>query len=255
MQNQNLGPLLAEQRTFMKSAHYGDNNTDQKRMQPQPPLCKQAGAGATVHLPENIEETVLQNQYTQLLRQRRSRRVYNPEEPITLQQLAFILWSCQGIEEVIGKVKKATLRPVPSGGARHAFETYITVRNVKGLSQGLYHYLPLENKLEFIRELPEYEAQVTAAMSGQAFAAQAAALLIWSCVPYRSEWRYGLAAQRLMLMDIGHVGQNAYLSAEALGLGTCCMAAFDQAECDALLGIDGEEEFSLYAAPIGKERE
>lgn len=255
MQNEKLGPLLEEQRTVMKSAYYGADNTDQRLGLAQPPICKPAGATDKIALPEQVDEAVVQNQYTQLLRQRRSRRVYNADATITLQQFAFMLWSCQGVEKVIGKEKKATLRPVPSGGARHAFETYVTVRNVQGLKAGLYHYLPLENAVEFLREMPNYEEEVTAAMDGQAFAAQAAALMIWSCVPYRSEWRYGLAAQRLMMMDVGHVGQNAYLSAEALGLATCCMAAFDQAECDKMLGLDGEEEFSLYAVPIGKEKE
>jgi len=38
----------------------------------------------------------------------------------------------------------------------------------------------------------------------------------------------------------------------ALGAGTCAIAAYDQAACDRLLGVDGDEEFTLYIAPVGK---
>ncbi len=76
----------------------------------------------------------------------------------------------------------------------------------------------------------------------------------WSVVPYRAEWRYGIRAHRTILMDVGHVGQNHYLAAEALGLGTCAVAAFDDPLCSRLFGLDGREEFIIYAAPVGSRR-
>ena len=53
-------------------------------------------------------------------------------------------------------------------------------------------------------------------------------------------------------MDVGHVCQNLYLSAEAIGAGVCAVAAYDQEALDALLHLDGEEEFVIYLAPVGK---
>jgi nitroreductase len=52
-------------------------------------------------------------------------------------------------------------------------------------------------------------------------------------------------------MDVGHVMQNLYLSAHAIGCGTCAIAAFEQEVADRLLQVDGEEEFVVYAAPVG----
>ncbi|MFO7569003.1 MAG: nitroreductase family protein, partial [Smithellaceae bacterium] len=67
----------------------------------------------------------------------------------------------------------------------------------------------------------------------------------------RMEWRYDLAAHKVIAIDAGHVCQNLYLACEAIGAGTCAVAAYDQEACDALLGVDGHEEFTIYLAPVG----
>jgi len=77
---------------------------------------------------------------------------------------------------------------------------------------------------------------------------------IWVAVPYRMEWRYGLAAHKVIALDAGHVCQNLYLACEAVNAGTCAIAAYDQEELDELLGLDGENEFAVYLAPVGKIR-
>ena len=82
----------------------------------------------------------------------------------------------------------------------------------------------------------------------------AAAVLFWTCLPYRSEWRYGRDAAKLCLLDAGHVCQNLYLAAEAIGCGVCGIGAYDQEAIDKLLGIDGSDEFVVYYSPVGKVR-
>jgi nitroreductase len=54
-----------------------------------------------------------------------------------------------------------------------------------------------------------------------------------------------------MLIDLGHIGQNIMLSASAVGLGSCCYAAYDQDLCDKMLCIDGKEEFTVYVCTVG----
>ena len=192
--------------------------------------------------------------YMQILDTRRSLRSYSGA-PMTQEQLAFMLWSTQGVQSMRGSV--ATFRTVPSGGARHPFETYIAIQAVEGLKPGLYRYLPLENvgektaKIEHLGPIEDYSNNITAMLAGQAWAAKAPVVLFYSCVPYRAEWRYDFAAHRVMLIDLGHLGQNAMLSAVALGLGTCCMAAFEQEKCDEVLGLDGINEYTVYAVSVG----
>ena len=65
------------------------------------------------------------------------------------------------------------------------------------------------------------------------------------------EWRYGLSAHRVILIDAGHVCQNLYLASQAMGAGTCAVGAYDQDLIDKLLGLDGNNEFVIYAAAVG----
>jgi SagB-type dehydrogenase family enzyme len=141
---------------------------------------------------------------------------------------------------------------VPSAGARHSFETYLFVMRVTGIQQGLYRYLPLSNELLFVSEVENMETQLARACLGQIFVARSAVTFVWTTIPYRMEWRYSLAAHRVILIDAGHVCQNLYLACEAIRAGTCAVAAYDQEQLDRLINVDGADEFSVYLAPVGK---
>jgi len=69
------------------------------------------------------------------------------------------------------------------------------------------------------------------------------------------EWRYGLAAHKVIAIEAGHVCQNLYLACEAIGAGMCAMAAYDQEKMDEFLGVDGEDEFAIYLASVGRKEE
>ena len=66
------------------------------------------------------------------------------------------------------------------------------------------------------------------------------------------EWRYHLAAHKVIALDAGHVCQNLYLAVEAIGAGTCAIAAYNQEIMDRLLKLDPKEEFAIYMAVVGK---
>lgn len=171
-------------------------------------------------------------------------------DPLSLDELAFLLWSTQGVRKELHEA--AVLRTVPSAGCRHPFETYLAIARVDGLESGLYRYLPLDHALEHIRDIEHLPAQLTAATRGQSFTGRAAVTFIWSAVPARTEWRYAEASYKVIALDAGHVCQNLYLACEAIGAGTCAIAAYNQELVDGLLGVDGDEEFSIYIAPVGK---
>jgi SagB-type dehydrogenase family enzyme len=81
---------------------------------------------------------------------------------------------------------------------------------------------------------------------------QAAVTFIWTAIPKRTEWRYAEASYKVIALDAGHVCQNLYLACAAIGAGTCAIAAYNQTLVDELLGVDGDEELSIYMAPVGK---
>ncbi|WP_213818653.1 SagB/ThcOx family dehydrogenase [Garciella nitratireducens] len=203
-----------------------------------------------IELPEVGEEIVQKLDVYQCLKERRSVRKYAKED-ITLKQLSFLLWATQGVEKMVGKNKKTTYRTVPSGGGRHPFETYLVINQVQELDKGLYRYLPLEHKLLQI-QVGDFSNQVAQNSMGQKYIENAAVVFIWSVVPYRTEWRYTINTPKLVLLDAGHVCQNLYIACEAIGCGTCAVACYDQEKMDQLIGVDGQEEFTIYLAPVGK---
>ncbi|MDM8536256.1 SagB/ThcOx family dehydrogenase [Desulfobacterales bacterium HSG17] len=143
-------------------------------------------------------------------------------------------------------------RNVPSAGCRHALETYLAVFNVDNLDPGVYRYLPLSHQLVFeFKDDMLSEKMITASL-GQSYPGKSAVTFIWAAIPYRMEWRYGLAAHKVIALDAGHVCQNLYLACEAIDAGACAIAAYDQEELDELIGLDGDEEFAVYLAPVGK---
>lgn len=216
--------------------------------QPAPPLSKAPMQANSIPLPD-FNQPLQQENYMQLLQDRRSRRAFS-DTPLTLEQLSFLLFSTQGVQRTVGKTVTRTLRPVPSGGGRHPFETYLALQNVQGLQPGIYHYLPLEHRLEFLKTI-DYQTEMSANLNGQTWAAMAPVVFMWAAVPARCEWAYTESAPKLMLLDAGHIAQNLQLSAVALGLGSCCIASYCQQNCDEMLGLDGDEEFMVYAAAVG----
>jgi nitroreductase len=61
-----------------------------------------------------------------------------------------------------------------------------------------------------------------------------------------------IKSPKVIALDAGHVCQNLYLACEAIQAGTCAIGAYAQTKIDALIGVDGKEEFTVYLAPIGK---
>jgi SagB-type dehydrogenase family enzyme len=249
-----MDELTRLHREFLKDSirlKFDFSTTAQNRGLPPPPLQKPYPAGArTVALPgpERFGDLGAATLLS-VLASRRSHRRF-AETPLSLEELAFLLWATQGVTARPGPA--VTLRTVPSAGARHAFETYLYCRRVAGIDEGIWRYLPLEHRLVFEFAEPRLDERVAEACLGQRFVAQGAATFFWSVLPARMEWRYGPAAHRVLPLDAGHVCQNLYLAAEAIGAGACAVGAYDQQALDALLRLDGEEEFVLYLAPVGK---
>lgn len=245
---------VKEQREWLK-ANFGlleDIETDQKKRLPQPPLQKQAEEEAEIiDLPEATEDVIVKSNIFDCLMDRQSVRKYS-EEALSLDQLSFLLWTTQKVKKVVGKVNFATFRPVASGGARHPFETYLIVNNVEGLKKGVYRYLAIEHKLVYLFSEENMEEKIAEATSGQKFIATAPVVFMWSCIPYRSEWRYNIAAHKTILQDSGHLCQNLYLACESIGCGTVAVGDYHQNIADKLLRLDGDDEFVIYVAPVGR---
>lgn len=177
---------------------------------------------------------------------RRSERKFL-DQGISLTELGWLLFATQGIHEA---TSRGSRRTSPSAGARHPFETYIAVFNVEGLDEGIYLYRPYEHDLLLVSRPENLREQCRDALNGQGW--DAPVIFLWTAVPYRTHWRYPGRMPKLVALDAGHLCQNLYLACAAIDGGTCAIGAYDQGKCDALLGVDGETELMVYAAPVGK---
>ncbi len=247
-------PSLGQYRYFLKDTIRQEidfSQTDQHRGIEPPPLEKPCPTAARrLGLPpvgqwKGIETVDLAT----AIADRQSRRSFTTQ-PLTLDDLSFLLWATQGVREQHDE--RTVLRTVPSAGNRHALETYLAVLRVGDLEPGVYRYLPLEHQLLHLFREEQMPQKLTEATLGQTFIGHSAVVFIWTTIPYRMEWRYGLAAHKVIAVDAGHVCQNLYLACEAIGAGTCAIAAYHQERMDELLRIDGENEFTIYLAPVGK---
>ena len=123
---------------------------------------------------------------------------------------------------------------------------------MEGIPKAIYRYLPMSHQLVEFKKHEHLEDLISRAALGQSFVGKSAVTFIWTTIPARMEWRYGKASYKVIAIDAGHVCQNLYLACEAIGAGTCAIAAYDQEFVDSVLGVDGNEEFTIYMAPVGK---
>jgi SagB-type dehydrogenase family enzyme len=245
---------ISRQRAFLKDTlrlQIDFSQTDQNRGEEPPPLQKPPREDQeTIPLPGREDfETLRGTDLVDAIGLRRSQRRFL-DQPLSLTEMSWLLWATQGITEVIAP--GCALRTVPSAGCRHAFETYLLVNDIETLATGVYRYLPVDHALVFEHAVDNLPAALARATLGQAFTAAAPVTLAWTVIPYRMEWRYDIAAHRVIAMDVGHLCQNLYLACAAVGAGTCAVAAYHQEQMDALLKVDGEDEFTIYLAPAGK---
>ncbi|MFW6154347.1 MAG: SagB/ThcOx family dehydrogenase [Planctomycetota bacterium] len=223
----------------------------QARGAPAPEYVRPARRQPVLDLPGPDDVPLVTTDVRRCIAERRSRRQFT-DAPLTLAELAWLLWATQGLRRADDGAPR--WRTVPSAGARHPLETYVAARRVEGLSPDtIYRYMPATHQLETLATVEDLPSAVVAASCNQQWIGGAACVIAWACVPVRSEYRYGLDAAKLCLLDAGHTAQNLYLAAEAIGAGVCGIGAYDQEAIDHLLGLDGRDEMVVYYSPVGKD--
>ena len=186
--------------------------------------------------------------YWEVIKKRRSLRNFS-SEPLSAKELSHILWASQGITR---EVQGFALRAAPSAGALYPVETYLVIHNVSAIEEGVYHYAVETHELKQLRQ-GDFRVSVARAALDQEIAYCAPVVFIWTAIFERSIWKYKQRAYRYVYLDAGHIAQNVALSAVALGLGSCQIAALYDEEANELLGVDGNNESTLYMTAVGKD--
>lgn len=217
---------------------------------PQPPLeLPLPEGGEIIPLPHPADVAVPAMDLRTAIEGRKTVRKYTGTS-LTLEELTYLLWVSQGVRRVSSR--PSTARNVPSAGARHAFETYLLVNRVEGLTAGLYRYAAIENALVNLNVEEGIAERIAHACLDQAQVTGSAATFIWVAVVERMFWRYVERGYRYLHLDAGHVCQNLALGAEQVECAICPIAAFDDEQLNGVLGLDGEDLFVVYLASLGK---
>ncbi|USG99678.1 SagB/ThcOx family dehydrogenase [Thermococcus argininiproducens] len=208
----------------------------------KPRLQKEGGevvySGEKIILPKPLLEGEMSLE--EAIAKRMSIRTYK-NEPLTLKELSQLLWAAQGITHD----KK---RAAPSAGATYPFEIFVVIGNVKGLTPGIYHYNPFEHSMTLTKE-GDFRKELQKAALNQKWVGDAAIDIVLVAFYERTTSYYGERGRMYVHMEAGHIGQNIYLQATALSLGTVAVGAFYENEVAKIIGTDG---VPLYIFPVGR---
>jgi len=180
------------------------------------------------------------------INQRRSIRDFTSES-ITLAQLSQILQAAGGISHT-----SRGRRTVPSAGATYPLEIFVLCGQncVTALDAGIYYY-NVDTHTLTLHHKGDARLELSRAALSQSFIYDAPVDII-VCAEYeRTARRYGKRAERYVHFEVGHAGQNIYLQATALGLGTVAVGAFFDEKVREVLQVD-ERYRPLYIMPVGK---
>ncbi len=168
-------------------------------------------------------------------------------EPISQSQLSSILWAAQGMT---GRWERD--RTVPSAGATYPLELFVIYggNGIEGIDDGIYHYNMDNHSLTRHHE-GDVRLELARAALHQEFILEAPVDIVICAVYERTLRRYGARGERYVHMEVGHAGQNIYLQATALGLGTVAIGAFHDEEVRGVLLLADQYQ-PLYIMPVGR---
>ena len=179
------------------------------------------------------------------IKERRTIRDFK-DRPLPFTHLSQLLWAAQGITDL-----KEGKRAAPSAGALYPLDIYVIAgeKGVKGMEAGVYHYLPKTHSVLPISK-GDRRKEIASASLWQMWMAKAPVIFIITAEYKRITWKYGERGIRYSLIEVGHVGQNLFLQAEALGLGAGIVGAFNDLEVSKVAGFPSKHE-PLLIMPVG----
>ena len=177
---------------------------------------------------------------------RRSVRDFTPE-PLSQLQLSQILWAAQGITDASWKY-----RSIPSAGATYPLEIFVVcgINCIEKMCDGIYHYDIAHHSLTLYHR-GDVRLELAGAALDQEYIYGAPVDIVICALYERTARRYGARAERYVHMEVGHVGQNIYLQATALGLATVATGAFHDEPVRQILRLDKQYQ-PLYIMPLGR---
>jgi SagB-type dehydrogenase family enzyme len=177
------------------------------------------------------------------LKNRRTVRSFQ-KKALKLDQFTQLLWAGYGITE-------GFRRTVPSAGALYPMDLYVAIGKdcVEWVDEGVYHYVPEEHSIQLVTGA-DVRAEISRASLFQSWIADAPVSFIITAEYRRITIKYGDRGIRYAIMEAGHMAQNIFLQAEALGLGAGIVGAFHDEKIIKIAALP-VNHYPLLIMPVG----
>lgn len=184
------------------------------------------------------------------LKNRRSRRDFQVKT-LDLKQISQLLWAAQGVTVDWGG------RTAPSIKSIYPLTIYLASFDVDNLNPGLYQYWPGErspvHQLTLVKP-GNLKNNLVEIVNQSSIKTAPAIIIIVGNFQKMTDAFDGQNSDHNLYLEAGHVGQNIYLQAESLGLGTVALSSFDRNLLNKLFELP-KNESAIYLFPIGLPKE
>ena len=183
---------------------------------------------------------------------RRSTPMFGPGA-LTLEELAGVLqasFAMKGTERGYQR-RDIPKRVAASAGGLQSYDAQVLVNKVEGLDPGRYAYDPVAHALNLL-EPGDFRSPLLEATIESGWTVHAQAVLALTGDFPRVSWKYGTRGYRYMGLDAGVVTAHVYLAATVLDLSVNAIAAFADDRLNALLRLDGQDQFAQLLITLGR---
>ncbi len=199
-------------------------------------------------LPDPVKEIATEKNLFLVLENRKTNRSFSGKGVSSEELSTWLKYACG---ETSSLDEARMRRTYPSGGARYSVEHYVLLLKESGdLKKGIYHYRVDSHELELVTEDSFLKIELENITEAE-WVRGAAFVHIMTSVFWRSQNKYKERGYRLLLLEAGHVGQNAYLVSGALGMGCCALSGVFEDVLEKAIGLDEKTESIVHTVVVG----
>lgn len=182
------------------------------------------------------KETLL----TEIISHRKSTRSFS-NKPLSLGQISGV------VNTMYSKSKGKT---VPSAGGIYPITLYVLIlRQIDSVPPGLYCYNSHNQSLVKVNE--EFNRQLVITILGTSMMENASAVVCVAGDFTSTTYKYANRGYRYLLLEAGHIAQNAYLYCAENNIGVTEYGGFNDKELASLLGLNYPDQSVLITLILG----
>ncbi|MFG2006895.1 SagB family peptide dehydrogenase [Spirillospora sp. NPDC048911] len=181
-----------------------------------------------------------------------------PEDPLTLGELAGLLYRTARLRSLIGSrdtdsTTTTSDRPYTSHGGSYELELYAVIDRCADLPRDAYHYDPLRHVLEPLNaKPPDVDELMEMGRVLAGLERRPPMLLIITARFRRLSWKYDGLGYSLALTNVGALTQTLSLVGTAMGVATRGLDATDVEVVARVLGLDWRVESGVGGLAVGR---